>query len=63
MTTELARRDIYYTEPITIIIEPDDWRAEARRFCRPRVVGEGWSDAHIHTIVHKERQVVNAQRK
>jgi hypothetical protein len=63
MTDELARRAISCDQPITIMIEPDDWLAEARRFSRPRLVAEGWSDADIDTIIHEERQAVPAPRK
>jgi hypothetical protein len=63
MADELARRGISHDQPITIMIEPDDWLAEARRFSRPRVVAEGWSDADIDAIIHEERQAVDAQRK
>jgi hypothetical protein len=63
MADELARRGISRDQPITIMIEPDDWLAEARRFSRPRVVAEGWSDADIDAIIHEERQAVDAQRK
>jgi hypothetical protein len=63
MTEELARRGISPDQRITIMIEPDDWLAEARRFSRPRVVAEGWSDTDIDTIIHEERQAVHALRK
>ena len=60
---ELARRGVSRDQPITIMIEPDDWLAEARRFSRPRVVAKGWSDADIDRIIHEERQAVHALRK
>jgi hypothetical protein len=63
MIDELARRGVSRDQPITIMIEPDDWLAEARRFSRPRVVAEGWSDADIDRIIHEERQAVHALRK
>jgi hypothetical protein len=63
MTEELARRGIASHQPVTVMIEPDDWLAEARRYSRPRVIAEGWSDADIDTIIHEERQAVHALRK
>lgn len=63
MTEELARRGIASDQPVTVMIEPDDWLAEARRYSRPRVIAEGWSDADIDTIIHEERQAVHALRK
>ncbi len=34
MSEELARRGIARDQPVTIMIEPDDWLTEARRFAR-----------------------------
>jgi hypothetical protein len=60
MSEVLARRGIGRDQPVTIMIEPDDWLTEARRFSRPRVIAEGWSDADIDRIIHEERQAVHA---
>jgi len=46
---------------VTITIEPDepdDWIAKARRFARPKVIAEGWSDADIDRIIDEERKAV-----
>ena len=59
MTEALARLGMSSDQPITVMTEPDDWLAEARRFSRPRVVAEGWSDADIDAIIHEERQAVH----
>lgn len=63
MSEELARRGIDRDQPVTIMIEPDDWLTEARRFARPRVIAEGWSDEDIDRIIHEERHAVHALRK
>jgi hypothetical protein len=57
----LARRGIAPDQRVTITIEPDepdDWIAKARRFARPKVIAEGWSDADIDRIIEEERQAV-----
>jgi hypothetical protein len=46
---------------VTITIEPDepdDWIAKARRFARPKVIAEGWTDADIDRIIDEEREAV-----
>jgi hypothetical protein len=61
VTAELARRGIAPDQRVTITIEPDepdDWIAKARRFARPKVIAEGWSDADIDRIIEEERQAV-----
>ena len=63
MAAELDRRGISRDQPITVMIEPDDWLAEARRYSRPRVIAEGWSDEDIDRIIHEERDAVSALRK
>ena len=55
---ELARRGVSPAQRVTITIEPDepqDWLAKARAFARPKVVGEGWTDADIDRIIEEER--------
>jgi len=39
-------------------LEPDDWIAEARRYARPKVVAEGWSDAEIDRLIKQAQQDV-----
>jgi len=43
---------------VTVAIQPDDWLAEVRRFTRPRVIAQGWSDADIDRIIGEERDNV-----
>jgi hypothetical protein len=38
--------------------EPDDWIAKARKFARPKVIAEGWTDADIDRIIKEERKAV-----
>ena len=43
---------------MTIAIEPDDWITKARKFARPKVIAEGWSDADIDRVIKEERKAV-----
>jgi hypothetical protein len=59
VVAELARRGVAPDQRVTIRIEPtepDDWIAKARRFARPKVIAEGWSDADIDRVVKEERK-------
>lgn len=47
VAAELARRGIAPDQHVTVVVEPDDWIAEARRFSRPKVIEAGWSDDDI----------------
>jgi hypothetical protein len=61
VAAELARRGVAPDQRVTITIEPaepDDWIAKARKFARPKVIAEGWSDADIDRIIKEERKVV-----
>ena len=61
VAAELARRGVAPDTRVTITIEPDepnDWIAKARRFARPKVIAEGWSDADIDRIIDEERKAV-----
>jgi hypothetical protein len=61
VAAELARRGIAPDQHVTITIkpaEPDDWIAEARRFARPTVIAEGWTDEDIDRIIEEERKAV-----
>ena len=60
---ELDRRGIAMDQPITVMIEPDGWLAEARRYSRPLVIAEGWSDDDIDKIIKEERKAVHTPRK
>ena len=55
---ELERRGMAPDRHVTVTIEPNDWLAEVRRFTRPRVIAEGWSDADIDRIIDEERDAV-----
>lgn len=61
VAAELERRAIAAGKRVTITIEPDepdDWIAKARRFARPKVTAEGWSDGDIDRIIDEERDAV-----
>jgi hypothetical protein len=58
---ELARRGVAPEQRVTITIEPDepdDWITKARKFARPKVIAEGWTDADIDHIIKEERKAV-----
>jgi len=58
---ELARRGVPPGQRVTITIEPDepdDWIAKARKFARPKVIAESWTDADIDRIIEEEREAV-----
>jgi hypothetical protein len=63
MAAELERRGISRDQPITVMIEPNGWLGEARRYSRPLVIAEGWSDEDIDKIIHEEREAVRGPRK
>jgi hypothetical protein len=61
VAAELARRRVAPEQRVTITIEPDepdDWITKARKFARPKVIAEGWTDADIDRIVEEERKAV-----
>ena len=61
VAAELERRGIAPAQRVTITIEPDepeDWITKARRFARPKVLAEGWSDEDIDRIIKEERKAV-----
>jgi hypothetical protein len=63
---ELERRGIAPEQRVTITIEPDepdDWIAKARKFARPKVIAEGWTDDDIDRIIEEERRAVQSQLK
>lgn len=64
VAAELARRGVSPTQRVTIAIEPDepdDWITKARRFARPKVIAEGWSDADIDRVIEEERDAVQSR--
>jgi hypothetical protein len=63
VAAELARRGISPDQRVTITIEPDepdDWIAKARKFARPKVIAEGWTDADIDRVIKEERGAVQS---
>jgi hypothetical protein len=61
VAAELARRGIAPEKRVTITIEPDepdDWIAKARKFARPKVLAEGWTDEDIDRLIDEERKAV-----
>jgi hypothetical protein len=66
VVAELARGGVAPDQRVTITIEPaepDDWIAKARKFTRPKVIAEGWSDADIDRVVKEERKAVQSLPK
>ena len=60
VAAELAKRGLDPDQPVTIMIEPEGWLAEVRRFSRPLVIADGWSDEDIDRIVKEERAAVQS---
>ena len=62
---ELTRRGIPPGQRVTITHEPeepDGWIAKARRFARPKVIAEGWTDGDIDRVIEEEREAVQSRR-
>jgi hypothetical protein len=62
VAAELARRGVAPEQRVTITIEPDepdDWITKARKFARPKVIAEGWTDADIDRIVRRNAKPCN----
>lgn len=62
VAAELARRGVAPDQRVTITIEPaepGDWITKARKFARPKVLVEGWSDDDIDCIIEEERRAVH----
>jgi hypothetical protein len=58
VVAELARRGIAPDQHVTVVVEPDDWIAEARRFSRPKVIEAGWSDDDIDRLIKQAQKEV-----
>jgi hypothetical protein len=58
IAAELTRLGVAPDQHVSVAIQPDDWLAEVRKFTRPRVIAEGWSDADIDRIIDEERDNV-----
>ena len=63
VAAELARRGVAADQPVMITIEPDDWLTEVRRYARPRVIAEGWTDEDIDRIIDEEHDAVQSLLK
>jgi len=64
VAAELARRGVAPEQRVTITIEPDepdDWIGKARKFARPKVIAEGWTDEDIDRIIEEERKAVQSR--
>ena len=57
---ELARRGIAPDKHVTVVVEPDDWIAEARRFSRPKVIEAGRSDDDIDRLIKQAQKEVES---
>ncbi len=55
VAAELQRRGIDPSRPVVVAVEPEDWLTEVRRFSRPLVEAEGWTDEDIDRMI-KEAQ-------
>ena len=56
---ERARRGIAAGKRVTITIEPDepnDWITRTRRFARPKVLAEGWTDDDIDRLIKQAQR-------
>jgi hypothetical protein len=60
VAAELVRLGITPDQHVTIVIEPDDWLAEARRFSRPKVIEAGWSDDDIDRLIKQAQKEVES---
>jgi hypothetical protein len=58
VAAELARRGIAPDRHVTIIVEPDDWLAEVRRYARPKVTEAGRSDEDIDRLIKQAQKEV-----
>ena len=58
VAAELARRGVAPDKHVTVVVEPDDWIGEARRFSRPKVIEAGWSDDDIDRLIKQAQKEV-----
>jgi hypothetical protein len=59
VAAELARRGIAPDQHVTVVVEPDDWISEARRFSRRKVIEVGWSDDDIDRLIKQAQKEVD----
>jgi hypothetical protein len=55
ITTVLERLGVANERMVTVVIEPDDWIAKARKISRPLVVAAGLSDDDIDRLIDEAR--------
>jgi hypothetical protein len=58
VAAELARRGISPDQHVTVVVEPDDWIAEGRRFSLQKVIEAGWSDDDIDRLIKQAQREV-----
>jgi hypothetical protein len=66
VAAELKRRGIRSEQRVTVTIEPDepdDWIAKARRFARPKILAEGWSDDDIDRLIKQAQEDLKSNRE
>jgi len=63
VAADLQRLGVDPDQRLLVTIEPDDWISRARRYTRPLVEADGWSDADIDRIIEEERAAVQPPRK
>ena len=66
VAAELKRRGIRSEQRVTVTIEPDepdDWIAKARRFARPKILAEGWSDDDIDRLIKQAQEDLESNRE
>ena len=63
VAAELASRSVAPDQHVTVTVAPDDWVAAARRYARPKVIAEGWSDDDIDRLVKQAQKEVEPPAK
>jgi hypothetical protein len=61
VAAELARRGVAPGRRVTVTIEPDepdDWITKVRKFARPKVIAEGWTDDDIDRLIKQAQREV-----
>ena len=58
ITAVLKRLGVPKEQMVTVVIEPDDWIAKARKASRPLVIAAGLSDDDIDRLIDQARAEV-----
>jgi hypothetical protein len=58
VAAELERRGMAPDQHVIVVVEPDDWIAEARRFSRQKVIEAAWSDNDIDRLIKQAQREV-----